>query len=404
MPEIATTEVAEAPAAANSARHLRVLFLMTRDGRNPSAAGGDVGMWERAVYLAERGHKVTVVAAGFAGGPKHEFINGIEVIRLGGILSLWWRTFIYYMTRCRGKCDVAVVEGFGGSRIPRMTPLYVKEPIITEWHQIHSDLFAAQYPKPLLPALNFLERVTAFVHRNTIVMARTQEWKEAFPRLGFKPNKIFVVPACIAEDWLAAGRSGQVAEPRIIWLGKFRRYKCPDHVIQAMQEVVRSIPNARLILAGRHDDLKYEAALRRLIDKLGLNNNVDFAFDLSEEAKRPLLSSCRVMALPSSVEGFGIVVLEANACGVPVVASSGVPVGAVRDGVNGLRYPFGDIRALGERLIQLCRDDHLYAGLSSSGLAFASHFGWRAICSQYEEVLHGAVEDRAHERVQSSLA
>src|SRR2546425_11817064 len=251
MPETARTRVAGAEADARPTRQLRVLCLMPRDGRPPAAAGGDVGLWERALYLAERGHVVTVVAGGFSGAPRREFISGIEVIRLRGqILSLWWRTFFYYMARCRGKYDVAVVEGFGGSRIPRLTPLYVKEPIVTEWHQIHGDLFAAQYPKLLVPALNLLERLTAFVHRNTIVMARTQEWKDAFPRLGFKPTKIYGVPACIGEDWLTEGTAAQVAEPRIVWLGKFRRYKCPDHVIQAMQEVVRSVPKARLILAG----------------------------------------------------------------------------------------------------------------------------------------------------------
>jgi glycosyltransferase involved in cell wall biosynthesis len=162
-----------------------------------------------------------------------------------------------------------------------------------------------------------------------------------------------------------------------------------------MQEVVRSVPNARLVLAGRHDDRKYEATLRSLVDQLGLSNHVEFVFDLSEDEKRALLATCRVMALPSSVEGFGIVVLEANACGVPVVASSGVPVGAVRDGQNGVRYPFGDIDALGKYLINLCLDDQLYSKLSSSGLAFAHGLSWRAVCSRYEQVLHHAANERA---------
>src|SRR5712664_2385613 len=81
MPETARTRVAGAEADARPTRQLRVLFLMTRDGRHPAAAGGDVGLWERALYLAERGHVVTVVAGGFSGAPRREFISGIEVIR-----------------------------------------------------------------------------------------------------------------------------------------------------------------------------------------------------------------------------------------------------------------------------------------------------------------------------------
>src|SRR5437867_10105826 len=120
------------------------------------------------------------MATSFPGAAAHEVIDGIKLDRMGGLLSMWWRTFIYYMTECRGRFDVVVVEGFGGSRIPRLTPLYVREPIVTEWHQIHAALFAAQYPRFLVPVLNVLERFTAFVHRNTILVVRTKEWQDAF--------------------------------------------------------------------------------------------------------------------------------------------------------------------------------------------------------------------------------
>ena len=82
-------------------------------------------LWENARYLASVGHDVTFVAAGYAGAPKNETLDGIKVVRLGGLHSLWLRTFIHYMTACRGRYDVVIAEGFGGSRIPRLTPLYV---------------------------------------------------------------------------------------------------------------------------------------------------------------------------------------------------------------------------------------------------------------------------------------
>jgi glycosyltransferase involved in cell wall biosynthesis len=366
---------------------LRVLFLVSRDIRHPSNTGGDIGLWERALYLASEGHDVTLMASRFPGALSHETMDGIKVVRMGGLLSLWWRTFLFYMTKCRGKYDVVVVEGFGGSRIPRFTPLYVKEPIITEWHQIHADLFAAQYPKLLVPALNLLERVTAFVHRNTIVMARTKEWQEAFPRIGFKPENIRVVPACIDQSWIRDVNFTPVSEVRFVWLGKFRRYKCPDHAISAMKEVVGTVPEAHLILAGFHDDRKYERELQQLVDQLSLGGAVEFRFEITEDEKRSLLDSCRAMVLPSTVEGFGIVVLEANARGVPVIASTGVPEGAVQAGVNGLRYPFGDLRALARNMILIVSDTNVQSELSAGSIAFASRFSWREVCRQYEEVL-----------------
>lgn len=348
-------------------------------------------MWEYARYLAARGHTVSFVTSHFPGARSEELIDGIAVVRLGGVLTLWLHTFLHYMRRCRGHYDVVVTEGFGGSRIPRFAPLYVKEPIVTEWHQVHDALFANQYPRILVPLLNLLERLTAYVHRNTLVRAGTKDWQDAFPRIGFKRENVFLVPVSIREDWLDRTQSHRVAAPTILWLGKFRQYKCPHHVILALKAIVKEIPEAQLILAGRHDDGRYLEKLQRLVAELNLEAHVRFRIDVSEEEKRAILSGCRVLALPSSVEGFGIVALEANACGVPVVASSGVPEGAIRHDDNGLRYPFGDIAALATAVIQVLQDEVLHRRLSENGVKFAREFRWSKVGAQFEDILTHAV-------------
>ncbi len=321
-------------------------------------------------------------------------LDGIAVVRLGGLHTLWLRTFLYYLAHGRGRYDVVVAEGFGGSRIPRLTPLYVREPILTEWHQVHRDLFAVQYPRILNGPLNLLEHLTAWVHRNTLVRAGTEEWKRAFPRIGFKPENVFVLPVSIREEWLVdANLPGSLA-PTVLWIGKLRRYKCADHAIRAMVEVVKRIPDATLTLAIRHDDLKYERELVELVKQLHLEASVSFRFNVSELEKRELLGATRVLVVPSVVEGFGIVVLEANASGVPVVASTGVPEGAVRDGMNGLRYPFGDIAALAASICRVLQDDQLHARLSQAGLEFARGFAWGRVGAQYAGVVEKAVARR----------
>jgi glycosyltransferase involved in cell wall biosynthesis len=368
-------------------KKLKVLFLATRDWYNPATTGGDNTMWENARYLSSVGHDVTFVAAGYPGAAKQETLDGIKVVRLGGIHSLWLRTFLYYQSHARGRYDVVVAEGFGGSRVPRLTPLYVREPIITEWHQIHRALFAVQYPKLLNGPLNLLERVTAWVHRNTLVRAGTEEWRQAFPSIGFKPENIFLVPVSIRDEWLRVLNGTRTTEPTILWLGKLRRYKCPDHAIKAMPGVVREVKNARLVIAGRRDDVVYEEELRVMVEHLGLQGHVDFRFNLTEDEKRTLINEARIVVLPSAVEGFGIVVLEANACGVPVIASSGVPEGAVKDDMNGLRYPFGDIQVLGAKIVQLLQDDALYSRLSQNAIRNAEGFTWSRVGAQFERVV-----------------
>ena len=327
------------------------------------------------------------MASSFSGANKRELVDGIEVVRLGGIHSLWFRTFLYYMLHCRGRYDVVVTEGFGGSRIPRLAPLYARGPIITSWHQIHRDLFFAQYPRLLAGPLNLFERMTAWVHRDTWVQAYTYEWKEAFPSIGFKPEKVFVVPVSIRDEWLVESNGHKRAMDTILWIGKFRRYKCPDHAILAMAEIVKQLPGTHLVLIGRHDDLAYEGQLRKLVRDLGLEQNVDFRLDVSELEKRDLLEEASLLLLTSAVEGFGIVVLEANSCSVPVIASTGVPEGAVRDGVNGLRYKFGDTKILASTVVQVLKDDRLYSKLADNSLRTVREFAWSRVGPQFERVI-----------------
>lgn len=387
---------------------LRVLFLASRDWYHPATTGGDNTLWENARYLASVGHQVTYLSSTFPGGQRRATVDGIKVVRLGGLYSLWFRTFIYYMRHCRGRFDVVVTEGFGGSRIPRLAPLYVKEPIITAWHQVHKELFAAQYPRWLVTPLSLFERATAWVHRNTLVQAYTPEWKRAFSTLGFKAENVFVVPVSIREDWLASSSRRPVREPTILWIGKLRRYKCPDHAIKAMPAVLAEVPNARLIIAARRDDFGYERELHELVRGLKLQRSVEFRFDITEtdktaaERKRGLFQSVRLMVLPSSVEGFGIVVLEANSYGVPVVASSGVPESAVAQNENGLRYPFGDVQALTRALVDVLTDDELYDRLSRNSQAFAWRFSWTEVSQQFARI----VEDAAplHETMRGDKA
>lgn len=370
--------------------NLRVLFLASRDWYNPATTGGDNTLWENARYLASVGHKVTFVCSRFPGAQKTERIDGIEVVRIGSLHSLWIRTFFEYIRRRRGTCDVVVVEGFGGSRIPRLAPLYVREPIITEWHQIHTDLFKAQYPRWLVGPLNVLERFTALVHRGTLIRAGTTEWAHAFQTLGFRAEHIFILPVSIRSNWLEPSAARRMVTPTIVWLGKFRRYKCPHHIVMAMPGILAKVPRAKLVLAGRHDDRAYEDALAEAANQLDISESVHFRFDVTESEKRDLLEEATTLVLPSAVEGFGIVVLEANACGTPVIASDRVPEGAVRDGFNGLRYPFGDTTELAERVVRIMGDSQIRGKLSSNGLQFASSFRWESVGAKFEAIVEYA--------------
>jgi glycosyltransferase involved in cell wall biosynthesis len=162
--------------------------------------------------------------------------------------------------------------------------------------------------------------------------------------------------------------------------------------------VAQEIPAARLVIAGRRDDRRYEHELYELVGQLGMQDHVEFRFNINDDEKRNLLNQSQTLALPSAVEGFGIVVLEANALGVPVVASSGVPESAVQEGVNGTRYPFGDMVGLSDAIIRVLSDSDFREKLSAGALLFARRFRWVEVGAQFESVVSQLASQRQLQR------
>ena len=91
------------------------------------------------------------------------------------------------------------------------------------------------------------------------------------------------------------------------------------------------------------------------------------------------------------MEGFSIVVMEANRCGTPVVASDGVPKDVVVNGLNGLVYPFGDINASAKHITRLLTDEVFWSKMSKSASDWSSQFTWENSVLQFEKVLNAVV-------------
>lgn len=374
---------------------MRVLFLVSRHETDPRAAGGDIQGSVYARYLAEAGHQVTYVTSSYTGAPRRERRDGVEILRLGRPELLAWRAWSYYR-RMGDTFDVVYAEAFGGSRIPFLAPLYVKQPLLTAWYQVNRSLFVHQYGGIAGSVLGELEKRVARMHRGATILTPSEARREDLISLGFRPEQVAALPPVAVEDEaFASSPRSDDREPLIVWLGKVRRYKCVHHVVEAMPAVLRLCPDARLIVAGRRDDEGYLRQLRRRARQLRIEQSLDFAFDISEADKRNLLARAAVLAVPSPVEGFGIVILEAGAQGTPAVVSEGVPEEVVSDGYNGLRVPFGDVDRLADGVSQVLGSRPLHGALSSNAMEHARGFSKQALMAKLETVLRDAVGESA---------
>jgi len=166
-----------------------------------------------------------------------------------------------------------------------------------------------------------------------------------------------------------------------------------DQTLRAFAELLKQHPDTRYVIVGSGP---YEDYLRGLTRALDIQDKVVFAGDVAEAelAAHYQLGDVFIMpnrALPNGdTEGFGLVFLEANACGVPVIAGrDGGSTDAVRDGENGLVVDGNSVPAVLHAMLALREDGVLRARLRQGGLAVAVESDWRRKAAAFLRVCTG---------------
>ena len=190
-------------------------------------------------------------------------------------------------------------------------------------------------------------------------------------------------------------------KPTILFVGGLEPRKGLEYLVHAMEMIVEKLPETRLIAVAKTgfrgtDEWDW---FRTLGDRLGLEEHLDFHESVSQDKLLEFYSECDVLALPSKTEGWGLSLMEAMACGKPVVASrvGGVPE-LVRDGIDGILVEPGDVRGLAEALIRLLTDSSLRREMGLAGQSRISEFSWDDTARVAMEAYRSAVNqtDRTH--------
>ena len=234
----------------------------------------------------------------------------------------------------------------------------------------------------------------------TVVLSISHYTKELLCDFGVDPAKVKVVTLGVDPDkWQATAnevakmkqRYGLQGKQIILTLARLTARKGHDIVLQALPSVFAAQPNAVYVIAGKGEN---EANLRQLVQQLGLTQKVVFTGFVPDEEKAALYSACDVYVLLSrqegiQVEGFGITLLEASACGRPVVAGwHGGVVDAVEDGVTGLLVEPDDVAGVAEALKSLLGDAVYARRLGENGRKHVeTQANWRNVATQTWTIL-----------------
>lgn len=211
--------------------------------------------------------------------------------------------------------------------------------------------------------------------------------------LGIGKAGISIVhPGVHLEDFVPADQKAD--RPTILYLGRLKAYKSVNVLLQAFRSVIAERLEAKLLIAGDGDD---ETNLKRLaFETLRLGTDrVEFLGRVSEEEKKKLLQNSWMLVNPSMMEGWGIVAIEANACGTPVIASD---VPGLRDSVknphSGFLVPYGDTNAFAEKMLLLIRDRELRSSMNIGARKWAEGFDWNLSSARMFDVVFSRDESR----------
>jgi glycosyltransferase involved in cell wall biosynthesis len=162
------------------------------------------------------------------------------------------------------------------------------------------------------------------------------------------------------------------------------------------------VPEAQLVITGYQEDITYLKQVQQQIKRLDLESCVHLLGMVPENDLLSWYQHADVFALPSlnvggQFEGFGMVFLEAGACGLPVVGTTGSGVAeAVIDGETGFLVPQNDAGALADAITRLLADDALRARMGAAGRQHAQQMDWSSIAARvravYEENTRQMIE------------
>ena len=270
----------------------------------------------------------------------------------------------------------------------------------------------AQSDAELEPTLRLDEEARIVAQADRVVAANVVERAHLVWHYGARTERIAVIPCGVDTDLfqpMDPAKAKDLLElppdPMLLYVGRLQPIKGLDTLLEAMTMVPEP---ARLLIVGGEQDAResaHGAALRGSLAALGLERRVHFLSAQPQRRLRLFYAAAAATVVPSHYESFGMVALEAMACGSPVVASRvGGLTTTVQEGVTGRLVPEGDAPALAAAITRLLQGSE-GRRLGQQATRWAAEHRWpcvaEAVCRLYSELRAGARQHLLHARCRS---
>jgi glycosyltransferase involved in cell wall biosynthesis len=369
----------------------------------PKVGGLGVYVHNLSKEMIKRGHQVVVVTRGSWKGLKADRLDGINVYRVPYIhvYPLLVPTHRIFQNRIfnelRSDLDLVHVHQ------PFSPPIDTTLPMIVTLHtwvgpgsiELQTFYSGRRIPGPLFSLMRSYVKATVgrMLERADCVTTVSKALVNELHGLrGIDPASIKV---------LGNGVDAEAFEPRkakpnekiVLYTGRLAYNKGLVELVEAARHVLRKYPEVSFVLTGRGP---IESELRGMIAKMNMSNNFRLVGFVERARLIELYQNATVYVFPSYYEGLPTSVLEAMACGTPVVASAidGIPE-VVIDGKNGFIVPVKNPKAIASVIVRLLEDEELRERIGQAARqTIQEHFTWEEVANRtlkcYTDLLEAA--------------
>jgi glycosyltransferase involved in cell wall biosynthesis len=296
-------------------RPLRIAVLNWRDTTHPEGGGSERYIERIAADLVADGCQVEVLCSRHAGVPHRLRRDGVLFRHAGGRWTVYLRALATLLReRLSGRGPDVVVDVHNG--IPFFARLVAGCPVVVLVHHVHREQWNVVFGGALASFGWWLESwVSPRVHRGCQYIAVSEVTRRELVELGVQESAVAVVHNGTRP--VAPGQPERDPNPSLVVLGRLVPHKRVEHALGVLAALGPEFPGLHLRVIGEgwwREELQAEAA------RLGVADQVTFTGFIDESTKESLLARSWLMLAPSVKEGWGLMVVEAAAHGIPSIA------------------------------------------------------------------------------------
>jgi glycosyltransferase involved in cell wall biosynthesis len=354
---------------------MRILHLAYEDPRQPGSGGGSVRTVEINRRLAAR-HNITAIVAAYPGA-RARVEAGIEWVPIGTRTGAKLDRLSYFALVAREvltrDADL-IVEDFGAPFSVAFSPLVTRRPVVASVQWLFAREMRSRYQLPF----DWVESAGIRCYRDFIAVSH---WMAEVLRKRRPDASIEAIPNGVER---AAFDTPMLSPKHLAFVGRLDvPSKGIDLLVDVVVHLVRRLGDAtpRLLVLGDGPDRE---RLINLIRARRIEQHIDLLGRIDGAEKYALMASAHAVLMPSRFESFGIVAIEAQAVGVPLVAFDVGPLREITGGAGALLVRPFDVDAYAGQIATLVTRPELRAQLGESGRSWARRYDWDEIALQQE--------------------